>query len=901
MEKNVYTILIIDPHSSTLLSNLKTSGTHEGFEFYATDSVAEGLVFLKSYAATLNAILLGIKFPKEPNPNPVVLHTIKREHPDIPVILLTERNSTQEIELVSELMKIGAYNYVAKKGLNQAFLFQVITAAIQHQQLQLQWLSKSYPTERKTPFFIVRNECSLGRFQKKASFGFDLVSVNKPSDEQDEQQKRSTAIDWHENLLKSISFIYRDELQINLKFIARHGKLRCCIIFSVFATDDTALELVLKNIQHDTSVFFSGLRPDGSNPYIFERILDKEFLSSVQSYQSEYQYNLFYRKPLKVKKGNSIGFNSEIRNVASEKNEKYLPNEIFPVPMEFDNDNEIFRALHNQNEYTEIDVLLIPKLLLVEEIDLIRRIINNPSIIEAHSFSSEEIQVYISFLKKFIVTPNDKFMVSVLLKTKEKSSSQHLTTGIKNYFFGSHTEVSYQLRKSDRLFRFSKSDSGRLNQLPFFYSIHEVLQVFRLPLPGLIDLPGIKEQSGVFHYVPDNLPTEGVQLGEKSGMNGKEAIRLNQNALARHLYIMGQTGTGKTTLLKTMIWDCLSKNEGVAVIDPHGDLFNDLIVTIPDSQKDKLVVIDTANPSQSARHNPISFDPGNPASKSLVINELLRIFSNMYNMKEVGGPTFELFFKNGLLLIMDEVNQKWLSQPILTDFVELFYNEYFREKVIAKCENRKVVNFFRNAHQMSGDYSFNNFAPYITSKLVRFTEDYYLTPIIADRKSKSIDYRNLIDEGKILLVKLDKGLIGVDNVVLLGQMVLSSIILAAMSRSQLEKEKRKPFYLFIDEFQNFIRSDVGSALSEVRKFGLSLTLANQTLGQLNESTVEALLGNVGSMVFFRPGIRDYEIIKNYVEPEFKREDVLKLPNFNCIARLLVNHIPSDPFVFQTKY
>ena len=151
------------------------------------------------------------------------------------------------------------------------------------------------------------------------------------------------------------------------------------------------------------------------------------------------------------------------------------------------------------------------------------------------------------------------------------------------------------------------------------------------------------------------------------------------------------------------------------------------------------------------------------------------------------------------------------------------------------------------------------------------------------------------------MVKLDKGLIGTDNVSLLGQMVISSIVMAAMSRINLKKETRKPFYLFIDEFQNFIKGDIGSALSEVRKYGLSLTLANQTLGQLEQNMVEALMGNVGSMIFFRPGINDYEKIKHYLEPEFVREDILKLPNFNCIARLLIDNVPCDPFVFQNKY
>ncbi len=199
---------------------------------------------------------------------------------------------------------------------------------------------------------------------------------------------------------------------------------------------------------------------------------------------------------------------------------------------------------------------------------------------------------------------------------------------------------------------------------------------------------------------------------------------------------------------------------------------------------------------------------------------------------------------------------------------------------------------------MTYEYSFKNFAPYITSKLTRFVDDYYLAPILTSKK-KSIDFRALMDAGNILLVRMDKGRLGIDNTGLLGQIVLSNIFLSAMSRTNITKEERRPYYIFVDEFQNFVKGDAGAALSEVRKYGLNLILANQTLGQLDDELIQSLLGNVGSLVFFRPGINDYERVRHYLEPDFKREDVLRLPNFNCIARLLIDNIPSDPFVFQT--
>jgi type IV secretory pathway TraG/TraD family ATPase VirD4 len=453
--------------------------------------------------------------------------------------------------------------------------------------------------------------------------------------------------------------------------------------------------------------------------------------------------------------------------------------------------------------------------------------------------------------------------------------------------------------------RFKTEAEGNTNQLPFFYSLHQAIQAFRLPLPESKALEGIPSQPLSFTQIPKNLPANGILLGEKKTVNGTTPIKISEEALARHLYIMGQTGTGKSTLLKTMIADCLQKNQGFALIDPHGDLFDEVQKLIPKNKRNKLIVVNTTDPENSAKHNPIGYDENNPQSKSLVINELIRIFGSLYDMRTAGGPMFELYLKNGLLLVMDEKVQEKYKNATLLDFVRLFFDDIYRKDLISLCDNKRVVDFFKVAEQNSGDWSFNNFATYITSKLTRFTEDYYLTPIISNKKG-NINFRKLIDDGNILLVKMDKGLIGSDNVSLLGQMLVSSIVLAAMSRANMDKNERKSFYLFIDEFQNFIKGDVGSALSEVRKYGLSLTLANQTLGQLENRNsehdlFESLMGNVGSMIFFRPGINDYEKIRHYLEPEFTREDVLKLPNFNCIARLLIDNIPSDPFIFQNKY
>jgi CheY-like chemotaxis protein len=910
MEQNSRNILFIDDHSEQYLPYLELPAKAAGFNLFSADNVLEGLEFLEEYATVVDAVILDLGFPKGEMQGTEALQKIKKKYEHLPVIILTDSSTAADLELVVDCMKKGAYNYVGKKTLNPVYLFQLVDNALQQSQLVSYTKAANKPTNTTGTFFTVTEEYVYGRFRKRALFGFELSSVCKPHDEKDELNLKINALAWHENLLKSVSTPFRDSLQINLKYIAENGSLKCRIIFSIFAEDDEKLQQRIADTHHDVKAFFSGGIGDKTNPYLFESISDEQVLKNAVEFTSGYKYNLFFRSPLKVRTGGGgvIGFttaqNKEVGPKILGKIPLYQPDEVFPIHTELAFDNELFRALSVQQHYTEIDVQLMPKSLMMEEVDLLRQVAKNPSLLQNPQYNQKETEWFADYLNKFISTANDKFLISVLLKRKGGQVQQHVKTALENYFFG-NAQVQSNFREADKLMRFKTDAEGSSNQLPFFYSLQQATQAFRLPLPDSKAPEGITLQPVSFTQLPKNLPAKGILLGEKKTVNGTSPIRISEEALARHLYIMGQTGTGKSTLLKTMIADCLQKNYGFALIDPHGDLFDEVQKLIPKAKRNKLVMLNTTDPENSAKHNPIGYDENNPQSKSLVINELIRIFSSIYDMRSAGGPMFELYFKNGLMLLMDEsVEDKFGKQTIL-NFADLFFNDEYRKKLLSYCKNKKVVEFFEHARKTSGDQAFENFGPYITSKLTRFTDDYYLTPIISSKKG-NINFRKLIDDGNILLVKMDKGLIGSDNVSLLGQMIVSSMVLAAMSRADMQKHERKPFYLFIDEFQNFIKGDIGSALSEVRKYGLSLTLANQTLGQLNDrhsehNLVESLMGNVGSMIFFRPGINDYEKIKHYIEPEFSREDVLKLPNFNCISRLLIDNIPCEPFVFQNKY
>ncbi len=904
---NNYSVLFIDDQSENYLLTLEIAAYSFGYQIYAENSVLEGLEFLNRYAGVIDAVILDVKFPKGELQGNEGLEKIKLKYKYLPVIMLTDSDSAADLDLVVECMKKGAFNYVGKRTLNPVYLFQVIHSAVENNKSVKRTLAVPDKAEKEEKHFVVKTKCNYLRFTTSAIFGYELVSVNKPVNDSEAEILKNSALEWHKNLLRTLHNVYRDEVHINLKYLAKEKKVKCYIIFTCYAVNETELNLLLANIHHDLHPFFSSLLDNKYSPYLFAEMKDEAALRNTIEIPSKYKCSVFYREPVKVKPTKGFGFaqNSFFSEESNIGNAFY---ESIPISTELSYDNELFKALLNQKEFAEIDIQLIPKHLLKQEIDFIRNTAGNIYNIEIDNpnLNEEVKKLYAEQLVNFITPPNERFLISVLLKRASSNWEAQLRTAIKNYFFGPKIDVKFKLPKPEKLLRFSTSENND-NNLPFCYSLDDAVQAFRLPVPALNDLPGIEEKIHVFQHLPDNLASEGILMGTKKTVLGELEIKISKDSVARHVYIMGQTGTGKSTLMKTMIADCLEKNEGFTVIDPHGDLFDDVLKMIPKNKKSKLLVLNPTDQINSLKFNPLYYNVQLPQAKSLVINELLRAFSTLYDMKLVGGPMFETYFKNGLLLILDEGVQKEFGNGTLRDFIKIFNNEEFREKRLAKCCEESVNDFWKTAREVTGEISLKNIGAYITSKVNRFVDDYYLSPILTS-KGKNIDFRKLIDEGGILLVRIDKGLIGTDNSSLLGQILLSNIFLAGMSRTDINKETRKPHYIFIDEFQNFVKGDVGTALSEVRKYGLNLILANQTLGQLltdntdksDDYVLQSLVGNVGSLVFFRPGINDYEKIKHYLEPEFRREDVLKLPNFNCIARLMIDNVPSDPFVFQTK-
>lgn len=396
--------------------------------------------------------------------------------------------------------------------------------------------------------------------------------------------------------------------------------------------------------------------------------------------------------------------------------------------------------------------------------------------------------------------------------------------------------------------------------------------------------------------------SEGILLG-RCGLDARsDSVYYPRGDRAKHCYIIGASGTGKSTLLYHMIMQDIANGEGVTLIDPHGDLYNQVLESVPMDRYGDVVLVNPCDFEYAVGINFLECSPTpfRSVEMNFIINEMIRIFDRLYDLRQTGGPIFEQYMRNALALLMeaDRDNATLIDVPLI------FEDRDFRKGLIDKCRNQTVKNFWsKQALQAGGEASLSNIAPYITSKLNQFTTNALLRPIIGQPAS-TINFRTILDEGKILLVNLSKGLLGELDTMLLGMLVIGKIFSSAMGRVSIPVEQRRQMFLYVDEFQNFTTETVSHMLSESRKFGISLTLANQNLSQLSEghgraNVLNSVLGNVGTMLMFRMGVIDADVMQPYVKPSFGAGDLQELPDFHAIGRMLVHNYPQRPFVFNT--
>ncbi len=420
----------------------------------------------------------------------------------------------------------------------------------------------------------------------------------------------------------------------------------------------------------------------------------------------------------------------------------------------------------------------------------------------------------------------------------------------------------------------------------------EIASIFHLPI-STTETPKIKWLKSNSAPPPSNIPSKGILLGFNDYRGSKTDIRLTDGDRRRHLYAIGQTGTGKSVFLQEMAKQDAKNGKGMCFIDPHGDSVEEILAAIPKERAEDVIVFDPSDTERPFGLNMLEYNL--PEEKSFVINEMINIFDKLYDLRQTGGPMFEQYARNAMLLVMEHPE----SGSTLMEIPKVLADENFRRMKLEHCHNPVVKDFWiKEAEKAGGEAALANMVPYITSKLTTFISNDMMRPIIAQQKS-TLNFRQIMDEGKILLINLSKGKIGEINSHLLGMVIVGKILMAALSRVDMPEEKRKDFYLYIDEFQNVTTDSISQILSEARKYHLNLIIAHQFIGQLSEEISKAVFGNVGSLCSFRVGPEDAEFLEKQFEPVFEVNDLVNVDNYNCFVKLLINNELSKPFNIKT--
>lgn len=423
-------------------------------------------------------------------------------------------------------------------------------------------------------------------------------------------------------------------------------------------------------------------------------------------------------------------------------------------------------------------------------------------------------------------------------------------------------------------------------------SIRELNTILHFPGDSVKAQPQLKQNKANTAPVPMGLPEGGLYLGMNNHRNLRTKVYALPEDRLRHFYVIGQTGTGKSTMLRNMIIQDIKNGDGVCFIDPHGSDVQDILAHIPKERFEDVIYFDPSYTDRPMALNMLEYNRSYPEQKTFVVNELFSIFQKLYGgVPESMGPMFEQYFRNATMLVIEDPD----SGCTLLDVSRVMSDKKFRDMKIANCKNPIVVQFWREiAEKAGGEGALANMVPYITSKFDVFLANDIMRPIIAQEKS-SFNFREIMDGKKILLVNLAKGRLGDINSSLIGLILVGKILMAALSRVDSFGAQMNPFYLYIDEFQNITTPSIATILSEARKYKLSLTMAHQFIAQLDDNIKDAVFGNVGSMAVFRVGAEDAEVLERQFEPVFKANDIMNIDNMNCYIKMLSHGKPVRPF------
>ena len=722
--------------------------------------------------------------------------------------------------------------------------------------------------ETKTTFFI-ENQTN------KVIFGYELLHIAEIQNDELELEIittkfKSRIASFHNNLIQLISNYNIFNIQSKLVFTNFNNKIK---IYIYFILDNTnSINTVIKNFDH---LFLY----THSNAYYNFCSINKiiNLKNELSKKINDYTYLVQRNEELQEKK-NNVGFNN------SQSNEN-VTNNIFSVKSQLDIgfNNNFIDEFCNTPTHNEICMIIKPTKL--NEVE--KQICSDYIKIATKYFKKEEEK----FLNDFLQS-NVHFTSLILIKNKSQYLD-YLMHYISTYFSFGESVIVFNNQHNEVLnymYNFNNENvNNNINRLLYLFDSNSIVNVFHLPSFSITNVvESIPKINPKTMYLPKNLLNNGLKFGVKNNI----PLFIETESLNQHTYIVGSTGSGKTTCLKTMIKSAIEQNIGCTIIDIHGDLYNEIKTYLKEKRINKNVYIfDPLLEEDTLNLNPLMFN--NDLEKSMIIKELIEIIKFSVPCNDAYGPAFHSYFTNVLSLILDTYNWHNNKTLSLLSVLSVFNNSYLRENLLKTCASKKIVEFFDLAEKNSGDYSFENHGTYINNKIESIATENVKN--ILTSRDKNIPFQKIINENGILLVNIPKGIMSQFTSKFLGNLTIAKLMITAMCQ---EKQQRNRHLLFIDEAQNFTYN-IDVCLSELRKYNIGVCLANQNLYQMSTPILESILSNTANKLIFRTSPFDYERIAPLLNTNFTRRETINMKNFEGIAKLTRNNQPQPPFMFNT--
>ncbi|MCX6305408.1 MAG: type IV secretion system DNA-binding domain-containing protein [Bacteroidetes bacterium] len=826
----------------------------------------------------LDAVLIEFNFPDvSPGEIEDLLQWKRKFYPNLPVFILCANPASEDIDTITTFIKAGAVNYFNIANFQMAYLKAHLWAARENKKTRQRYdvITTAVSQDRQGTLPLLEKQETDG-LRVTGSFAYSLEAVKKPRTNEEETEFIEYAEQWHREFFRMLTLVIDDQITVSLKFIRKPQQtienpdtVGVYWYFTINAGSLDALVSEYEKTIRDINLYLGVPSLYPNNPYVIIPVIHSTQLKSLMFRDGMFQFGA---------RRKTVEWTSAMRQIGYKESGRVNTGHllsVFQKPEEWGSINTFCKILAQEQETAQFSISIKPGRLSDRDKKEAKKWV--AGLPENFPLRTDEADVYHKFLEGLSRSTFKIFNVEFHLSTCEQIPNDAIKAALFNTFALGHFE-SDQQREVNVLFEGVYPDYS----LPVFA---------RMPLPQKEGIPGINTIPQNLLYYPRDIHTDGVLVGQKTVNNQKKDIRIKYSDLAQHAYLLGQTGTGKSTMLFTMVMDMLRSGKHVSLIDPHGDLYDQVVKNLPASCRANTIFFDPSAKGEMPGINFLLHDPVDAFQKSYLLNAMYVILDNLYDMKLTGGPIFTKYLQAATKLVME-------NQDSLLDVIRVFENRDYRDGLISNSVDPDLRAEWNEINSSGGESSFANVSVYVTSKLNEFRNNSFLREILRKKESQ-IDFGEIMNQGKNLLVRLPVGTLGERGVNLVGQIIFNKFLMTAFAREKVPADQRLDHFLVVDEFHKFTTDALGKVFSEARKYHLSLVVANQTFSQLNSDVQHILLGNVGSMLFFRPGINDAHVVSRYFEPDFNTGELCNMPNYQCAARISINHRPSRPFVFET--